>query len=128
MPKNKDYWIYDWARFRQDETVRVPKNYKIHSCFTKHHNEKYVRDAFSELNSLFVNIYGDISENHEMFGMPINEKNKFRHFSQEWRDSGQAPYRPFILFYNLLSCGVFIDNTVRVSIEKYRNIKLYCPR
>jgi hypothetical protein len=121
--KNSDYWIYDWAKFRKDEVVRIPKDYKVNSVFTKHLNKDDIKNVFLELNTLYLNIYDDIAKFPEKFGMPLSEKIKFRHFSQEWRDSGQAPYRPFILLYNLFVCGDMKDNAIYVTMKKYKTIK-----
>jgi len=57
-----DYWIYDWAKFRQSEVVSVPKTYKIHSDFTLHADENEIRDAFAQINTLYSAIYGDIAD------------------------------------------------------------------
>jgi hypothetical protein len=118
-----DYWIYDWAKFRQDEVIRVPQEHKVHKDFTRHSDKNEIISAFTQINSLYTNIYSGIAKFPEEFGMPLYEKGKFRHFSQEWRDSGQAPYRPFLLLYNLFVCGNLNGSVVNVSIEKYKNIK-----
>lgn len=123
MLKEYKYWVSIWAKFRQDEIVRISGNYKIHKDFLLEKNENEIRTAFTQINSLFVNILGDIAESPEEFGMPLYEKERFRQFSQEWRDSGQAPYRPFVLLYNLFTSGYIHNNSVYVSNEKYRNIK-----
>jgi hypothetical protein len=117
------YWINDWAKFRMDEVVRVPTDYKIHPGFTLYADETDIRAAFVQLNALFADIYNGMAETPEAFGLPLREKEKFRWFSKEWLDSGQAPYRPFILLYNLLTCGDICGNTVVVPAEKFKSIK-----
>jgi hypothetical protein len=54
--------------------------------------------------------------------MPLHSKNQYRIYSQQWRDSGQAPYRPLILLYNLFICGDIDDLFLKVSIDKFRNV------
>jgi hypothetical protein len=124
---NNLYWIYDWAGFRRDEIVRVPHEYAVHRDFSQLAGEDAVRETFLQLNNLYDRIYGDIAEKPEEFGMPLHVKNKYRHFSQQWRDSGQAPYRPFILLYNLLICGEIHESAVKVPIDAYMNFK-YPPK
>ncbi|MCL2577296.1 MAG: hypothetical protein FWE27_04515 [Defluviitaleaceae bacterium] len=122
-----DYWIYDWAKFRQSEVVSVPKEYKIHSDFTLHADESEIRDAFTQINSLYSIIYGQIADTPEEFGMPMREKEKFRWFSKEWNESGKSPYNPFILLYQLFTCGNIDGNSVVVPINKYKDIIISYP-
>ena len=124
MAKKTVYWITEWAKLRQNEIVRIPKDYVIHSDFVRNSNKTNIKAVFAEINSLFTNIYGDIIQAPQDFGIPLYDKEKYRVFSKEWRDSGQAPYRPFILLYNLFTNGEYKNNSVFVSIEKYKNIKL----
>ena len=105
-----NYWIYYWAKLRQDEVIRIPLKYNIHSDFTYQANEYDVQNAFEEINALYKQIYGDIAENPAEFGMPLHLKEQNRVFSQQWRETGLAPFRPFVLLYNLFVHGK-INNT-----------------
>lgn len=118
----KDYWIYDWAKLRQDEVIRIPQEYIIHSDFTVRADKNEIIEAFAQINLFFSNMYGDIAEHPEQFGMPLHQKDKYRFFSQQWRDSGQAPYRPAMLLYNLFICGDIFDQAVVVSLTKLKSI------
>jgi len=121
---NQEYWVSIWAKRRQDEVIHTPYNYIIHEDFLKHMDKDEIKTSFLELNSLFRYIYSDIAKYPKEFGMPLYSKDEYRLFSKEWRDSGQAPYRPFILLYNLLICGEIIYGTgVAVSIQKYKALK-----
>jgi len=102
---NQEYWVSIWARRRQDEVIRIPADYTIHADFLHYMDKSEAQAAFSELNALFQTIYGDIALNPGEYGMPLNPKSSHRVFSREFSDSGQAPYRPFVLLYNLLSLG-----------------------
>jgi len=120
---NQVYWVSAWAKRRQDEVVRVPAEYKIHTDFFVHMDKTEVQSAFLELNTLFQIIYGDIAVNPDAYGMPLNAKDSYRIFSREFTDSGQAPYRPFILLYNLSICGEIINGGIKVSSEKFKALK-----
>lgn len=122
MEDNISYWIYDWAKLRQDEVIKLPDNYKIHEDFLKQMDEEHVKLAFSEIHSIFVNIYGDITKFPEEFCMPLHLKDKYRFFSQQWRDSGNAPYRPFMLIYYLFISGEVENQRIKVSSEKFKDI------
>ena len=120
---NEDYWIYHWAIFRQAEVVQVPDEYKIHPDYAFIADENEIRSAFTELNKLHLRIFDDIIKSPMEFGMPMHKREKYRWFSSEWRDSGTAPFRPFILLYNLLISGQVTDHEIHVSIEKYNDVK-----
>lgn len=120
-----EYWVSEWAQRRIDELISVPADYIVHSDFLNYMDKDEIKKAFTELNNLFYEIYKDIALCPESFGMPLNPKNEFRIYSKEWRDSGDAPYRPFILLYNLFSCGTIQDNhSICVSAEKYRALRI----
>ena len=116
------YWVQDWTRFRRDEVLNVPASYKIHSDFTQILTESEVRTAFSRLNAIFRDLYGRISDSPELFGMPLHLKTQYRHFSQQWRDSGQAPYRPLMLMYYLLISGELSGSYLKVSAERFKRV------
>jgi hypothetical protein len=122
MMKN-NFWINDWAKFRKDEIIKIPNEYIINKDFLKIGKKTDVKSAFTQVNSLFLQIYDDITKKPDEFGMPLHSKEKNRFFSKEWRDSGQVPYRPFILLFNLLTCSDIKGKSINVSINKYKNIK-----
>jgi len=121
---NSNYWIYHWAKFRQDEVIRVPKDYTVHEDFTRLAGEAEVRSAFSQINALYAQIYGDIAEKPGEFGMPMHLVKEQREMSQKWRDCGQAVFRPFVLLYNLFVVSqVENRDCLCVPIEKYNALK-----
>jgi hypothetical protein len=122
MENNASYWICDWAKLRQDEVIQLPDDYKIHQDFSKQMSEDDVKSAFSQIHSIFVNIYGDITKFPEEFCMPLHLKDKYRFFSQQWRDSGNAPYRPFMLLYYLFISGEVENQTIKVSSDKFKKM------
>lgn len=122
MENNVSYWIYDWAKLRQDEVIQLSDDYKIHQDFSKQMNEEDMKSAFLQIHSIFVNIYGDISKFPEEFCMPLHPKAKYRIFSQQWRESGNAPYRPFMLLYYLFISGEVENQMIKVSSDKFKNM------
>ncbi len=119
------YWIKQWAKLRQDEVIQIPKDYVVHSDFTTYVSEKEIKASFAQIQSLYINLYGDIAKYPEEFGMPMHEKEQYRVFSQQWRDVSVATYRPFILLYHLMICGDIENQGVLVSLNKYKNIPLH---
>jgi hypothetical protein len=120
-----NYWASVWAKFRQDEVICIPSDYIIHADFMTHMDKNEIKLAFEKINSLYKSIYGDIAEQPSEFGMPLYPKNEYRVFSQQWRDSGQAVFNPFVLLYNLLICGDIKNGSVYIPIEKYKNLETH---
>ena len=116
----QDNWVSVWARRRSDEVVPIPKKYAIHKDFLREMTDDEARSAFAEIHSIFRGIYGGIALCPGEYGMPVFPTNGFRVYSREWRDSGQAPFRPLVLLYNLLLCGEIRGNGLYVSFEKYK--------
>ena len=118
----QEYWVSVWAKRRRDEVVPVPPEYAVHRDFTADMGADDAREAFAMIRELFMNVYGDIAENPSAFGMPPYQKDAYRVFSQQWRDAGQAPYRPFILLYNLLAYGESAGQSVTVPHGIFKSI------
>jgi len=120
---NHEFWVSVWAKRRYEEVIQIPTEYEIHNDFIKNMDLSEVQSAFLQIRGIFRDVYNDIALYPEEFGMPLNSVEQHRVYSQEWRDSGQAPYRPFILLYNLFACSELSDNGLIVSIEKYKAYK-----
>jgi hypothetical protein len=117
------YWVSHFAELRQDQLIIVPREYAIHTDFRLLGSEEEVRAAFSRLYALYFQIYGGMAQSPEEFGVPLFSKDEYRNFSQQGRDSAWATYRPFVLLYNLFTCGEIDGCSIRTSIEKYRAVK-----
>jgi len=124
LDMEQEYWVSEWAIRRKDEVVPLVKDYQIHSDFLKQADKKELQTAFAEIHNLYMNIYEDIAQSPDSYGMPLHSMAENRIYSSEWRDSSQAPYRPFILLYNLLTCGDIEKDAVNVSVEKFKNLKV----
>lgn len=122
LVKNR-YWVCHFAQRHQDQLIQVPCDYMIHPDFMFLANADEIRAAFSRLHTLCFQIFAGIAESPEKFGMPLYLKEEYRNFSQQCRDSEQATFRPFVLLYNLFTCGDINDQSVIVSIEKFKAIK-----
>jgi len=120
---NTEYWVSNWAIRRQDEVVRIPAEHTIHADFLQQMNTLELKSALTETNTLFQTIYGDIALHPDEYGMPLYLKDKFRVFSSEFTESGQAPYRPFILLHHLLVSSEINNTCIIVDVEKYKGYK-----
>lgn len=120
---NKKYWVCHFAERRQDQLIQIPRNYVINPDFMLLADEDEIRAAFSELHTLYIQIFEGIAELPEEFGMPLYLKDEYHNFTQQCRDSEQATFRPLVLLYNLFTCGDINDQSVIISINKFKAIK-----
>ncbi len=116
------YWIQEWAKIRQAEVVRLPDNFEIHDCFLKYMAKEEIDSTFKELWNMFTNIYGDIAEFPETFGMPLHKPEEYKYSTKEARESRSAPYRPLKLLYYLLITGDLCNGTIIVDVERFKAI------
>lgn len=112
-------WISVWARLREDEVIPIPIKYRIHPDFLKQISMDEFVTAFTQIHTLFRQIYHEIALSPEEYGTPLYEKDRYRVFSPQWRASGSIPYRPFELLYYLLISGELAGQEVCVSLNKF---------
>ena len=67
----KIYWIHEWAKIRQDEVVRLPDSFNVHSCFLNSISRAEFDSVFKEIWNMYVHIYGDILKAPERFGYTL---------------------------------------------------------
>jgi hypothetical protein len=122
------YWIQEWAKLRQNEVVRLPENFEIHDCFLKHIKRDDFELAFKEMWNIYINIYGDIADFPERFGMPLYKRADYKSFTVQERESRSAPYRPLKLLFNLLISGnlesgnLIIDTNAFKAVNDVKNV------
>jgi len=110
-----ELWTTYWAQVRRNEMVDLPKTYAIHSDYLKELSQDEFVSAFEEVWHLFAALYEDIGKAPAEYGMPLHEKEKYREYSQQWRDCGQCIYRPFALLFHLFTHGVLENGVLTVK-------------
>ncbi len=116
------YWIHEWAKIRQDEVVRLPDSFDVHSCFLGCISRADFDFTFKEIWNMYVNMYGDIAKSPDIFGMPLYKPEEHNYFSTQARDSRGAAYRPFQVLYNILNTGEFSGGDFIVNINNFKAI------
>lgn len=115
-----NYWVQEWAKIRQDEVVRLPEKFVINNYFINIMPKADIIDAFKQIWNLYIDIYGDISKNPQLFGMPLYSSKDYNEFTKQARDSRNAPYRIFKFLYNLLINGQMQNDTLVVDAFKFK--------
>lgn len=116
------YWVQEWAKVRRDEIVRIPDNFLVHHNFLKHMTEEELTSAFKEVWWIFTNIYSDIAELPEKFGMPLHKILDYKYSTKEARASRTAPYGPVKVLYNLLIFGEMYNEVIMVDLKKFKEL------
>lgn len=116
------YWIQEWAKVRQDEVVRLPNSFEVHDIFLNHMSKEEFDSAFQEVWDMFTNIYGNIAEFPEIYGMPLHKLLEYKYSTKEARESRSAAYRPLRLLYYLLIAGDLHSGTIIVDLNKFKAI------
>lgn len=116
------YWIQEWAKVRQDEVVRLPNSFEVHDIFLNHMSKEEFDSAFQEVWDMFTNIYGNIAEFPEIYGMPLHKLLEYKYSTKEARESRSAAYRPLRLLYYLLIAGDLHSRTIIVDLNKFKAI------
>lgn len=117
---NNLYWIYEWAKIKQGEVVRLPDEIIVHQDFLKHINKEDFVSAFRQIWEMFVFVYADIAENPEAYGMPLYKRDEYDYFSPQVRESRSAPYRFFNLLYDIFTSGEMDNNEFILDVYKFK--------
>jgi len=117
---NDLYWINEWAKIKQNEVVRLPDEFTVHSDFQKYINKEDFLTAFRQIWDMFVFVYGDIAEKPETYGMPLYKRDEYNYFSPQARTSRSAPYRFFHLLYDIFSSCEITNNEFILDVKKFK--------
>lgn len=111
--------ISKWALLRRNELVDVPENITIHKDFLTELTEEEVAYSFRQLHDLFYQMYEDMAEYPERFGLPLYGE-EVDYFSKEAREVRTAPWKPFYLLLELFAWGELKNGVVLVDMTVFR--------
>jgi len=100
----KIYWVQEWAKIRQDEVVRLPDSFDVHSCFLNSVSRAEFDSVFDEIWNMYVDIYGDIKESPERFGMPLYKTEEYN-----WLLSWKTHLLLYLRIRNVSKCLEYIE-------------------
>ena len=108
-----------WALIRRNELVDIPDNIAIHSDFLQKISYEAFESAFREIGGLFYQMYSDMADTPQKFGLPLYKIDEYDYFSSQAREARSAPWQLFYFLFCLFACGsfqdkVFVSDTVQV--------------
>lgn len=116
----ENYMVSKWALVRRNELVDVPERIKIHRDFLTDLSEEEFAYSFRQLHELFYQIYTDMAECPERFGLPLYEEAKYDYFSKEARETRTAPWKLFVLLLELFAWGKLQNGALAVDMTLFR--------
>ncbi len=113
------YMVSKWALVRRNELVDVPERIKIHKDFLADLPEEEFAYSFRLLHELFYQMYTDMAEEPERFGLPLYGMD-VDYFSKEARETRTAPWKLSVLLLELFALGELRNGVLAVNMAQFR--------
>jgi len=116
----KNYLAGKWALIRRNELVDVPEGIELHKDFLGELTEEEFLYSFRQIHDLFYQMYTDMAEQPECFGIPLYEETEVDYFSREAREVRTAPWKIFVLLLELFAWGELRKAALVVDMTLFR--------
>ena len=80
-----------WALVRRNELVDIPDSFEIHPDFLQTLSRQEFEEAFREIGSIFRQMYSDMADEPERFGLPLYKEEEYGYFTNQAREARKAP-------------------------------------
>lgn len=114
--------ISQWALIRRNELVDIPDKIEIHPDFLQDISHEAFESAFREIGGLFYQMYSDMADAPQRFGLPLYKMDEYDYFSSQAREARSAPWQMFYFLFCLFSCGGFKENVFITDTAEVRKI------
>ena len=120
IASKEELLVGKWTLIRRNELVDIPEKLEIHPDFLQGISYEAFESAFREIGRLFYQIYTDMADDPQRFGLPLYQADKYDYFSSQAREARSAPWQLFYLLFCLFVCGdfhgtVFLADTAQVK-------------
>ena len=96
------YLASQWALIRRNELVDIPDQLEIHPDFLRSLSHEEFESAFRTVGEMFYQIYSDMADSPQRFGLPLYKADEYDYFSNQAREAESAVES--VLFYALPVC------------------------
>ena len=114
--------VSQWALIRRGELVDIPDQLEIHPDFLQTLSHAEFENAFREIGKMFYQLYSDIADSPQRFGLPLYKIDEYDYFSNQAREARIAPWNLFYFMYCLFACGNFKGNVFITDTAEVRKI------
>lgn len=120
------YLASQWALIRRNELVDIPDQLEIHPDFLRSLSHEEFESAFRTVGEMFYQIYSDMADSPQRFGLPLYKADEYDYFSNQAREARKAPWNLFCFMLCLFACGNFEKNIFvadTAEIKKINKVK-----
>lgn len=114
--------ISQWALIRRNELVDIPDKLEIHPDFLQDISHEAFESAFREIGGLFYQMYSDMVDTPQKFGLPLYKTDEYGYFSSQARETRSAPWQLFYFLFCLFACGSFKENVFVADTAEIRRL------
>ena len=114
--------VSQWALIRRGELVDIPAQLEIHPDFLQTLSHAEFESAFREIGKMFYQLYSDIADSPQRFGLPLYKIDEYDYFSSQAREARTAPWNLFYFMFCLFACGNFKGNVFITDTAEVRKI------
>lgn len=111
-----------WALIRRNELVEIPEKFEIHPDFLQWISHEEFEHAFREIGGMFYQIYSDMADDPQRFGLPLYKEDEYDYFSNQAREARSAPWQLFHFLFCLFACGDFKENVFIADTMEVRKM------
>lgn len=113
------YLVSEWALIRRNELTDIPGELEIHPDFLHTLSHAEFESGFKEIWKVFYQIYSDMAQSPQKFGLPLYKAGEYDYFSNQARETRTAPWHMFYFLYCLFASGrckgdLFVADTAEV--------------
>lgn len=116
------FLVSEWALIRRNELVDIPDQLEIHPDFLQVITHEEFERAFREIGGMFYQMYTDMAEDPQRFGLPLYREEEYDYFSDQAREARSAPWQPFYFLYCLFACSDFRGDVLTAETAEIRKI------
>lgn len=116
------YLVSEWALIRRNELVDVPETFAVHPGFLNGREPEEFIAAFRDIHDMFYQIYTDMAQSPEQFGLPLHEADRTEAFSRQERETKSRPWDMFWLLLLLFGNGECKDDVFIVDLPKFHSV------
>lgn len=114
--------ISKWALIRRNELVDIPDKLNIHPDFLQGISHQEFENTFRDIGGMFYQMYSDMADNPQRFGLPLYKEEEYDYFSNQAREVRSAPWQMFYFLFCLFACGNFKGNEFITDTAEVRKI------
>ncbi len=122
IANKEELLISKWALIRRNELVDIPEKLEIHPDFLQGISYGAFESAFREIGELFYQMYTDMADTPQKFGLPLYQAEEYDYFSSQARAVRSAPWQLFYFLFWLFACGSFQGTVFLADTAQVRKI------